>query len=622
MRPLRLTASLVLYRPELATVERTLLALESSGRHVKAERPVQLRLILVDNSDSDEEFPRIAEWCEAVRPRMANWELALRRAPGNIGYGSGNNLAIEEASSDYHLVVNPDLFVCDDTLSLAIRYMEDNRDVGLLTPAVFGEDGERQYLCKRNPTLFIMFLRSFAPGWLQKIFSPILNAFEMRDCDYECEMHPIEYPTGCFMFFRTAPLKEIGGFDPHIFLHYEDADIGRRMLGVACVTYVPSVKVVHKWARDTHRSLRARWLTVKSGWYYWRKWGGLFGNEPMSEPHTQAPLTTAAGDEAAAGAGKIVFVTGADGFIGKALCGELSRLGFPCVGVVRKAPPPLTDDRVHYLAVPEITENTDWSEALRGVDCIVHLVARVHVMREELADPLKEYRRANVELTMNLARQAAKAGVRRFIFMSSIKANGERSPIGQPFTADDIPKPEDPYGLSKLEAEERLLALGSETAMEIVIIRPPLVYGPGVKANFLAMMDLLRKGFPLPFKNLDKRRSMVALDNLISLIVRCLWHPHAAGQRFLAGDGEDLTISQLLQRMAALLACRARIFSFPVFVLSAILVTAGGRKYGERLTSALQVDIRKNRRLLQWIPIVSVDEALRKTAKAYLLKSR
>lgn len=173
-------------------------------------------------------------------------------------------------------MLNPDLFIEQDVLTIAINFMQDNPDVSLLIPFVYGEDGERHYLCKRNPTLFIMFLRSFAPAWLQSCFTSKLTEFEMRDCNYDEPIEPVQFLSGCFMFFRTRILKQLKGFDPDYFLYFEDADIGRRMIKVARVVYVPSVRVVHQWARGTHKNIRLRMATIWSALIYWKKWGGLF----------------------------------------------------------------------------------------------------------------------------------------------------------------------------------------------------------------------------------------------------------------------------------------------------------------------------------------------------------
>ncbi len=272
MTALCVSASLVLYEPDINILERTLLALQEAGRFAKKSRELDLQLTLVDNSGKAVLHDELVVWEQRFRAFLPDWKLQLLRSSGNVGYGRGNNLVIVGVKSDYHLVVNPDLFVNRDAVAEAIEFMEQHQEVGLLTPAVFGEDGVRHYLCKRNPTLRIMFLRSFSPHWMRKKFGSVVAWFEMRDHDYEKVIRPVEYPTGCFMFFRTRPLQEIRGFDPDFFLHYEDADIGRRMLGIADVVYVPGVRVVHRWARRTHRSLVSMFVTVRSGLIYCYKW--------------------------------------------------------------------------------------------------------------------------------------------------------------------------------------------------------------------------------------------------------------------------------------------------------------------------------------------------------------
>jgi nucleoside-diphosphate-sugar epimerase len=502
-----------------------------------------------------------------------------------------------------------------DALLEALRYMEDHPEVGLLSPAVFGENGERHFLCKRNPTLLVMFLRSFAPLWLHSLLRPIVDEFEMRDCDYGKPIHPLEYPTGCFMFFRTAPLQVIGGFDPDYFLHYEDADIGRRMRKVANVCYVPSVRVTHQWARDTHWSFHGMLLTARSGWLYWRKWGGIFGSDPAEERPETLRTDEHRTDHSEAGAQRLVLVTGANGFIGRAVCADLPSRGYRVLEVVRCNPGhPAARNR---REMGDIDENTDWTAALVGVDSVVHLAARVHLMYETAADPLAEYRRLNVALTLNLARQAAIAGVRRFVFVSSVKVNGESTPIGQPFTAEDVSRPLDPYGISKLEAEQVLMQLSGETVMEVVILRPVLVYGPGVKANFQEMMRWLWNGVPLPLGALDNRRSLLALDNLVDCIATCLHHPAAADQIFLVSDGEDLSVEALLRRTAMAFNRRARLLPVPKSVLRAVGRIFGMEIIVQRLCDTLQVDISKTRRILGWEPPVPVDIALRKTAQQF-----
>jgi len=239
-------------------------------------------------------------------------------------------------------------------------------------------------------------------------------------------------------------------------------------------------------------------------------------------------------------------------------------------------------------------------------------------MNDKSPDPLAEFRRVNVDGTAALARQAAASGVRRFVFLSSIKVNGEFTEAGQPFTADDVPAPEDPYGVSKHEAEQLLRQIAAETGMEVVIIRPPLVYGLGVKANFESMMRWLARGVPLPLAAVtNNRRSLVALDNLVDLIVTCLHHPAAANQTFLVSDDEDLSTAQLLKRMGAAIGQPARLFYLPPTLLKLGASVLNRPGIYQRLCGSLQLDIAKTRQLLGWTPPVSVDEGLRRAAEGF-----
>jgi len=313
-----------------------------------------------------------------------------------------------------------------------------------------------------------------------------------------------------------------------------------------------------------------------------------------------------------------VLITGVNGFIGKTLSDELVIKGFNVNGTVRSVMSVDFPGAITKFVIKDIDSKTDWQNALEGVDMVIHLAARVHVMKDTAIDALSEFRRVNVEGTLNLARQAVEAGVQRFIFISSIKVNGEGSILGQPYTPEDQPAPVDPYGISKREAEDGLRQLASETGMEVVIIRPPLVYGPGVKANFQSMMRWLDKGIPLPLGAIHNKRSFVALDNLIDLIATCIHHPAAANQTFLAGDGEDISTTELLQRMAAALGKKAWLIPVPSFILEWGARLVGKQAITQKLCGSLQVDISKARDLLDWKPPVSVDEALRKTAQYYM----
>jgi nucleoside-diphosphate-sugar epimerase len=313
-----------------------------------------------------------------------------------------------------------------------------------------------------------------------------------------------------------------------------------------------------------------------------------------------------------------VLVTGATGFIGKALCQKLLAQQFTVRATVRRM-----DDGAYLLGCQTVLiENvdgvTDWHSTLESIDSVVHLAARVHVMRDSVADSLTEFRNINVRGTLNLARQAAAAGVTRFIFISSVKVNGECTALGRPYSADDPPAPVDPYGVSKREAEDSLRQLAVETGMEVVIIRPPLVYGPGVKANFLSMMRWLNRGIPLPLGVVHNQRSLVALGNLVNLIVTCIEHPAAANQIFLVSDGEDLSTTELLKRMGRMLGRPARLLPVSPWVLEASAALLHKRAVLERLCGSLQVDITKTRKRLNWSPPLTVNDALYATARHFL----
>lgn len=301
------------------------------------------------------------------------------------------------------------------------------------------------------------------------------------------------------------------------------------------------------------------------------------------------------------------LITGATGFVGSALMARLQAEGLQPLSTCRNA---LLNERC--VAAPPLEAGGDWSGLLKGVDTVVHTAARVHVMRDTSSNPLDAFRAVNVKGSLNLARQAESAGVKRFVFISSVKVNGEETRHGRPFAAGDNPAPEDVYGISKAEAEAGLRAISAETGMELVIIRPPLVYGAGVKGNFAAMMRAVAHGLPLPFGAVtDNRRSLVGLDNLVDLIVTCIDHPAAANQTLMVSDGEDLLTAGLLRRLGAAMGKPARLLNVPPALLSAAAAMIGKRAVAQRLLGNLQVDISHTCRTLDWKPPISVDEGLR-----------
>lgn len=309
-----------------------------------------------------------------------------------------------------------------------------------------------------------------------------------------------------------------------------------------------------------------------------------------------------------------ILLTGATGFVGGAILNRLHHEKKHSVVAVIRGDSHLQMQNVPTVRIGTFDSDTQWKENLVGSDVIIHSAARVHVMNDTEANPLAAFRKVNVEGTLNLARQAAASGVRRFIFISSIKVNGEGTTLGTAYNADDAPAPVDPYGISKMEAEQGLRKLAEETTMEVVIIRPVLVYGPGVKANFLSMMRWLNKGIPLPFGAIYNSRSLVALDNLVDLVLTCINHPAAANQTFLVSDGEDLSTTELLSKMANALHKPARLIPVPSWVLQGGAALLGKNGLSQRLCGSLRVDITKTRNLLGWTPPVSVDEALAATA--------
>lgn len=309
-----------------------------------------------------------------------------------------------------------------------------------------------------------------------------------------------------------------------------------------------------------------------------------------------------------------VLVTGPAGFVGAKLLKVLAEKEYIDVLAATHRQPIDCPAPVRTLKNCLVSASMDWRTHLSGVNVVIHTAARVHIMNDPASNPLEAFRAVNVQGTMRLAEQAAEMGVKRFIFISSVKVNGEETSYDEAYTPDAVPAPVDPYGVSKMEAELELRVLADRTGMEIVIIRPVLVYGPGVKANFLKMMQWLDTGVPLPFGAIHNRRSLVALDNLVDLIVLCMDHPGAANQTFMVSDGEDLSSSELLRRMAHALNKPARLFPVPARLLRLCACLLGKPHLSQRLCGSLRVDIRKTRDILGWKPVVTVDSALKEVA--------
>ena len=314
-----------------------------------------------------------------------------------------------------------------------------------------------------------------------------------------------------------------------------------------------------------------------------------------------------------------ILVTGSTGFVGATLIEELIKENFSVTAIVRDVSSNKFSPTVNLINVGHLTPSLNWGYALQGVNTIVHLAARAHILHDKSKDPLTSYRYINVDCSLNLARQAAMAGVKRFIYMSSIKVNGEFTALGKPFTAQDIPMPQDFYGVSKYEAELGLRAIAEEFGMELVIIRPPLIYGPLVKANFLSMMNWLWRGIPLPLGAVtENRRSLIFIDNLVSMIFACITNPAAANQTFVVSDDEDISTTELLECMTLALGRPLKLVAVPVTLISPIISLIGGPSISQRLFGSLQIDIKRTKDLLGWSPEVTLDEGLRKTAAYYL----
>ena len=312
-----------------------------------------------------------------------------------------------------------------------------------------------------------------------------------------------------------------------------------------------------------------------------------------------------------------VLVTGATGFVGRHLCALLARRGYEVVGTARSLPAGAGNPGYELYEVADIGADVDWDPVLDGVDFVVHLAARVHVMDEQENDPLAAFRRVNVEGTQRLLRSDGMRNVKRFVFLSTVKVHGE-STRASPFTVGDTPAPADPYAQSKLEAERSLEGIGSEIGLETVIIRPPLVYGPGVGGNYYRLMKMVSKGVPLPFRRIDNRRSLVGVDNLCDLILECLSNPSASGRRFLVSDNSDVSTAGLIRSIAGAMSRPARLVPVPLPLLRFAARLLGRSAEATRLTESLRVDIQDTMRTLNWEPPVTLTDGVKAAVDWYL----
>lgn len=313
-----------------------------------------------------------------------------------------------------------------------------------------------------------------------------------------------------------------------------------------------------------------------------------------------------------------ILITGVNGFVGKPLSMYLVAHGYKVLGAVR------TNNFLNLFNVPfeikvigDINNSTDWKNCLVGIDCVIHLANIAHIISEQPNDSIA-FTKVNTEGTLNLAYQAVAEGVKRFIFISSIKVNGESTIVGQSFNHNSKPTPVDSYGLSKFNAEIGLRSLANITGLEVVIIRPPLIYGPGVKANFLNMMQWVARGIPLPFGAIQNQRSMLGIDNLINFIELCLTHPDAAGQTFLVSDDCDVSTTELLEEISYAMLRPSRLLPIPQYFIEKFLILFGHRKISEKLCGSLQLDISLAKTLLSWKPPYSFKNQLKKTVLNYL----
>ncbi|MGB5620195.1 MAG: SDR family oxidoreductase [Desulfobacterales bacterium] len=312
---------------------------------------------------------------------------------------------------------------------------------------------------------------------------------------------------------------------------------------------------------------------------------------------------------------KTVLVTGANGFIGSVLCNRLVAEKWNVSGTVRSAEKYSLVQGVKSVIIGDVSAATDWGADLQGIDTVLHLAARVHVMKDSSVEPLQAYREVNVQGTERLARQAADAGVNRFIFLSTVKVNGEEN--RKAYTESDRPSPMDSYGISKMEAELKLRKIAAETEMAVVILRPPLVYGPGVKANFLKLLQAIDYRMPLPFAGVKNQRSLIYVGNLVDAIVSCVLHPNAPGQTFLVSDGKDVSTPELIRMVAAAFQKQPRLFRFPPLALYIAGRLSGKGPAVDRLIGSLTVDTGKIKNELGWTAPFTLEKGLQDTVFWY-----
>lgn len=307
-----------------------------------------------------------------------------------------------------------------------------------------------------------------------------------------------------------------------------------------------------------------------------------------------------------------ILLTGATGFIGSNLLEKLESLGMAVRPVCRNLSSLKNTNIDSWFEIGNVNGSTNWLLALNGIKVVIHTAGRAHVTNDKNLDSLSEYREINVDATINLARQAVSSGVKRFIFISSIKVNGEFTLPSKPFSADDIPAPQDAYGISKFEAEQALNDLSKNTGLEVVIIRPPLVYGSGVKGNLSSLIKFIQSGIPLPLGSINNKRSLVGIENLSDLIIRCLYHPSAGGQTFLVSDDSDLSSAEIAQKIATSLGVKVRILNTPKSLLKFLALCTWRSRAMNKILGSLQVDITKTKKLLDWVPPIGINEGIKR----------